>query len=181
MAWPLTLGAISFFLAVVWGGPLIHLLKEHRLGKQIRIEEPTKHQIKTGTPTMGGIMVIVPVVLITAALNIASLVGSTPGGRSILMPMGALVAFGLLGAADDLAGIRGVHKGTGILGRYKFLWEALLSIAIAIVLRFILELHSVAIPTIVQKIDIDLIYIPVAAFFIVGFSNAVNLTDGLDS
>ena len=41
MAWPLTLGAISFFLAVVWGGPLIHLLKMYSLGKQIRVEEPT--------------------------------------------------------------------------------------------------------------------------------------------
>lgn len=181
MAWPLTLGTISFFLAVVWGAPLIRLLKAQRLGKQIRIEEPTKHQTKTGTPTMGGIMVIVPVVLITAALNIASLVGNTPGGRSILMPMGAMATFGILGAIDDFAGIRGLHKGTGILGRYKFLWEVALAIAIAVVLRYVLDLHSVAIPTIAEKIDIELVYIPVAAFFIVGFSNAVNLTDGLDS
>ena len=181
MAWPLTLGTISFFLAVIWGAPLIRLLKAYSLGKKIRIEEPTKHQMKTGTPTMGGVMVIVPVVLITAALNIASLVGNTPGGRSILMPMGTLAAFGILGAADDLAGIRGMHKGTGILGRYKFLWETLLALAIALVLRYVLDLHSVAVPRIPEKIDIELIYIPVAAFFIVGFSNAVNLTDGLDS
>ena len=181
MAWPLTLGAISFFLAVIWGAPLIRLLKSQSLGKQIRIEEPTKHQVKTGTPTMGGIMVIVPVVLITAALNIASLVGNTPGGRSILMPMGAMATFGLLGAVDDYAGIRGTRHGSGILGRYKFLWQTVLAVGISIILRYILELHSAAIPTIAQKIDIDLIYIPVAAFFIVGFSNAVNFADGLDS
>ena len=94
MAWPLTLGAISFFLAVVWGAPLIRLLKSQRLGKQIRIEEPTKHQIKTGTPTMGGVMVIVPVVLITAVLNIANLLGNTLIGRSVLVPIGTLLLFG---------------------------------------------------------------------------------------
>ncbi|HEX7594471.1 MAG TPA: phospho-N-acetylmuramoyl-pentapeptide-transferase, partial [Anaerolineae bacterium] len=104
MAWPLTLGAISFFLAVVWGAPLIRLLKSQRLGKQIRIEEPTKHQVKTGTPTMGGVMVIVPVVVITAALNIANLLGNTLIGRSVLVPIGTLLLFGTLGALDDLAG-----------------------------------------------------------------------------
>jgi len=181
MAWPLTLGAISFFLAVVWGAPLIRLLKAQRLGKQIRIEEPSEHQVKTGTPTMGGVMVIVPVLVITAALNIANLLGNTLIGRSVLVPMGTLVLFGTLGALDDVAGIRGSRKGTGILGRYKFLWEVALSLGFALALRYMLKLSSVAVPTIPEKIDIGILYIPVAAFVIVATSNAVNLTDGLDS
>ena len=181
MAWPLTLGTISFFLAVVWGAPLIRLLKAQSLGKQIRIEEPTEHQVKTGTPTMGGVMVIVPVLAITAALNIANLMGNTLIGRSVLVPMGTLVLFGTLGALDDVAGIRGSRRGAGIAARYKFIWEVALSIGFAIALHYMLDLRSVAIPTIPEKIDIGILYIPVAAFFIVGFSNAVNLTDGLDS
>ncbi len=181
MAWPLTLGAISFFLAVVWGAPLIRLLKSQRLGKQIRIEEPTKHQIKTGTPTMGGVMVIVPVVLITAVLNIANLLGNTLIGRSVLVPIGTLLLFGTLGALDDLAGIRGEHKGTGLLGRYKFLWQTVIAFAIAVALGYILDLHSIAIPTIPKPISIGIFYLPVAMFIIVATSNAVNLTDGLDS
>ncbi len=181
MAWPLTLGAISFFLAVIWGAPLIRLLKTQSLGKQIRIEEPTKHQVKTGTPTMGGIMVIVPVVIITAALNLANLMGNTLIGRSVLVPMGTLLLFGTLGALDDLAGIRGRRQGTGILGRYKFLWEVAFALGFTLVLYSGLELRSVAIPHIPEKIDIGIWYIPIAAFIIVATSNAVNLTDGLDS
>ena len=52
MAYPLTLGAITFFLAVIWGRPLIALLKQMELGKKIRIEEPDTRQIKTGTPNL---------------------------------------------------------------------------------------------------------------------------------
>lgn len=181
MAEPLTLGAISFFLAVIWGGPLIRMLKAYSLGKKIRIEEPTKHQVKTGTPTMGGIMVIVPVLVITAGLNLANLRGNTLIGRSILVPMGAMLAFGILGALDDLAGIVGKRKGEGLLGRYKFLWQVVIAFFIALALYFGLDLHSVAIPTIPAKIDIGLLYIPIAMFIIVGAANGVNLTDGLDS
>jgi phospho-N-acetylmuramoyl-pentapeptide-transferase len=181
MAWALTLGTISFFIAVVWGAPLIRTLKAEGIGKQIRIEEPANHQIKTGTPTMGGIMVLVPVILITGALNIANLLGNTVVGRSILVPIGTMFLFGALGAVDDLAGIRGKRKGTGLLGRYKFAWETLIALFIALTLHFVLNLHSVALPTVPEKIDIGIFYIPIAMFFIVGFSNAVNFTDGLDS
>ncbi len=181
MAWALTLGTISFFIAVVWGGPLIRTLKMEGIGKQIRIDEPTKHQTKTGTPTMGGIMVLVPVILITGALNIANLLGNTLIGRSILIPIGTMIAFGTLGALDDLAGVRGKHKGEGFLARYKFLWETAIAFVIAVALHFGLNLHSVAIPSILEKVDIGILYIPIAMFIILSESNGVNLTDGLDS
>ncbi|MBI4786606.1 MAG: phospho-N-acetylmuramoyl-pentapeptide-transferase [Chloroflexi bacterium] len=181
MAWPLTLGAISFFLAVVWGRPLIRFLKSVGIGKQIRIDEPTKHQTKTGTPTMGGIMVIVPVLLITGALNIANLLGNTLIGRSILVPMGTMVAYGALGAIDDIAGLQGKRKGSGLSGRWKFIWQMVFALILAVALQVGLGLRSVAIPSIPEKIEIGIFYIPVAMFWIVGMSNAVNLTDGLDS
>ncbi|MCI0478866.1 MAG: phospho-N-acetylmuramoyl-pentapeptide-transferase, partial [Anaerolineales bacterium] len=169
------------FLAVVWGGPLIRLLKTYSLGKQIRMDEPTEHQVKTGTPTLGGVMVIGPVLIITAGLNLAALMGNTLIGRSILVPMTTLLAFGILGGLDDLAGIRGKHKGEGLRARYKFLLQSLIALAIAAALHFVLDLRSIAIPLIPEKIDIGLLYIPVAAFIIVSMTNAVNLTDGLDS
>lgn len=181
MAWPLTLGTISFFIAVVWGGPLIRLLKSVGIGKQIRIDEPTKHQTKTGTPTMGGIMVVIPVILITGALNIANLLGDTLIGRSILVPMGTLVCYGTLGAVDDLAGLRGERKGSGLSARKKFLWQTAFAFVFALALNLPLGLRSIAIPTVAEKIDIGILYVPIAMFWIVGMSNAVNLTDGLDS
>lgn len=178
MAYSLTLGVLSFLLAVIWGGPLIALLKQLKIGKEIRVELPTTHQIKMGTPTMGGLMIVIPVLVITLVLNIGNLLGFNLLGRSILMPMGVLVAFSALGAVDDLMGVKIMP--TGMLARHKLLWQTVFSAATAIFLHYVLALRSIAVPSIVEKIDIGWVYIPVAMFIIVGMSNAVNLTDGLD-
>jgi len=180
MAYSLTLGAISFLLAVFLGSPLIHLLREKGIGKQIRIEGPSSHLTKTGTPTMGGLMIVIPVLVITGVLNIFNLVGRNFIGRSILVPMTTLLAFGVLGAIDDLSGLNRDQNGHGLNPRVKLLWQILFAALIALALLFGLDLHSVAIPTIREKIDIGLLYIPIAIFIIVAESNAVNLTDGLD-
>jgi phospho-N-acetylmuramoyl-pentapeptide-transferase len=178
MAYSLTLGTISFLLAVIWGRPLINLLKRLNIGKGIRIEGPVTHQIKTGTPTMGGLMILIPVLVITGVLNIANLLGFTLIGRSILVPMGVMITFGTLGAVDDLIGVKVID--TGLLGRYKILWQILFATVTALFLHFGLDLRSVALPGVEQKIDIGLLYIPIAVFINVGTSNSVNLTDGLD-
>ena len=197
MPFTLTLATVSFFLAVIWGPPLIRLLRRWRIGKQILLDGPSSHQAKMGTPTMGGLMILVPVFVITVVLNFANFLsgfaagraflayfgfehGSTLIGKSILVPLGGMVGFGLLGAFDDLAGVRGRHQGIGLLARYKFAGQVLIALFTALGLHFALDLRSVALPTVAQKIDIGLWYVPVAMFIIVGFCNAVNLTDGLD-
>ena len=147
MAYSLTLGAIAFFLAVIWGRPLINLLVRNRIGKQIRIEGPTTHQVKTGTPTMGGLMILIPVIVITSALTIANLLGWNIIGRSVLVRMTVLLLFGLLGAVDDLEGVRGRRsKGEGILGRWKALAQIILATLVVLFLHFVLDLRSVAVP-----------------------------------
>ncbi|MBN1995686.1 MAG: phospho-N-acetylmuramoyl-pentapeptide-transferase [Anaerolineae bacterium] len=183
MAYSLTLGTISFLLAVIWGPPLIALLRRYNIGKGIRIEGPVTHQVKKGTPTMGGLMIIVPVLLITLVLNIANLFANLLGeenliGRSILVPMGVMLAFSILGAVDDLMGVRVIT--TGLTARQKLLWQLIFATATALFLHYALDLRSIAIPGIEEKIDIGWLYLPIAIFFIVGMSNAVNLTDGLD-
>jgi phospho-N-acetylmuramoyl-pentapeptide-transferase len=178
MAYSLTLGTIAFLLAVIWGRPLINLLKQLGIGKRIRIEQPTTHQIKTGTPTMGGLMILIPVLVITSVLNVANVMGYTLIGRSILVPMGVMITFGALGAVDDLMGVKVIP--VGLLGRYKFLWQMVFALISALFLYYALDLHSIAIPGIAQRIDIGWLYVPVAMFIIIGTSNAVNLTDGLD-
>ncbi|HEY4691249.1 MAG TPA: phospho-N-acetylmuramoyl-pentapeptide-transferase [Anaerolineae bacterium] len=182
MAIALFLGGLSFLLAVVWGAPLIRFLKARRIGKQIRLEGPQIHQVKAGTPTMGGLMILIPVVLITAALNIADLVGLNRIGQQILVPMGTMVLFGVLGAIDDWINVRGKRaRGEGISGRAKFMWQVVFALGIALFLHFgRTQLRSVAVPGVVERIDIGLLWIPIAAFIIVFMSNAVNLTDGLD-
>ena len=182
MTYPLTLGAITFFLAVIWGRPLINWLIRNEMGKKIRVEEPGSHQMKMGTPTMGGLMVILPVLIITGLLNFANLLGFNLIGQSVLVPMGTLVAFGVLGLIDDLEGIRGSRVvGEGIMARTKASWQVIFALVVAFLLYVgPTELRSIAIPGIAEKINISFLYIGVAAFLIVAFSNAVNLTDGLD-
>ena len=168
MAYPLTLGAITFFLAVIWGRPLINWLIRNEMGKKIRVEEPGSHQMKMGTPTMGGLMVILPVIIITGLLNFANLLGFNLIGQSVLVPMGTLVAFGILGLIDDLEGIRGSRVvGEGIMARTKASWQVIFALIIAVLLYIgPTELRSVAIPGIPQKINIGILYIGVAAFLL---------------
>ncbi len=182
MAYSLTLAAITFFLAVIWGPPLIRWLIRNEMGKKIRVEEPGSHQMKMGTPTMGGLMIIIPVLIITGLLNIANLLGFNIIGQSVLVPLGTLVAFGVLGLIDDLEGVRSKRVfGEGIMARTKALWQVIFALIIALILYFSpTELSSVAIPGVVERIHIGLLWIPIATFIIVAMSNAVNFTDGLD-
>ena len=180
MDFALILASISFLLAVGWGPLLIRLLRRYGIGKRIRIDGPQGHRIKLGTPTMGGLMIVVPVLLITVALNIYNLLGRTVIGRSIMVPLGVMVIYALIGGIDDIAGVRGVRRGEGLRARQKIVWELMLTFLVALVLHYGLGLRSVAIPGIPEKIDIGLFYIPIAMFIIIGSSNAVNLTDGLD-
>ena len=61
----LSLSILSFMMTVIWGGPLLRILRHFRIGKIIRVEEPSHHAVKMGTPTMGGVMFILPVLLLT--------------------------------------------------------------------------------------------------------------------
>jgi len=180
VSFALILASISFLMVVFWGGPFISLLKRWRVGKRIRIDGPDGHQTKMGTPTMGGILITVPVILITLALNVYNLLGNTVLGRSILVPLGVMIAYGILGAFDDWAGVKGMRRGEGFTARFKMQIELALTFIVALVLYFGLDLHSIAIPGVPEKIDIGLFYIPVAMFIIIGAANAANFTDGLD-
>jgi len=127
-------------------------------------------------------MVIIPVLIITGLLNIANLLGFNIIGQSVLVPLGTLVAFGVLGLIDDLEGVRSKRVfGEGIMARTKALWQVVFALIIALILYFSpTELSSVAIPGVVERIHIGLLWIPIATFIIVAMSNAVNFTDGLD-
>lgn len=180
MGFALILASISFLLAVGWGPLLIRLLRRYGIGKRIRIDGPSGHQTKFGTPTMGGLMIVVPVLIITIVLNIYNLLGRTVIGRSILVPLGVMVVYAIIGAVDDVAGVRGVRRGEGLRAGQKIVWELLFTLLVALVLHFGLGLRSAAIPGVPEKIDIGYFYVPIAMFVIIGSSNAVNLTDGLD-
>ncbi len=176
----IALSGLGFILAVIWGSPLIRILKHFRLGKIIRVEGPESHITKMGTPTMGGLMILLPVAAVTLLLNAVDLLGERLIGPSILLPLAVMFAYGTLGAIDDWEGIRGSRKGLGMRARTKFFFQVVLAVVAAFVLKNYLQVPQLYIPGTHAPVDLGGWYIPVAAFIIVLMSNAVNLTDGLD-
>ena len=176
----MSLAGLVFMMTVIWGGPLLRILRHFKIGKQIRVDEPDKHFVKMGTPTMGGVMIIIPVALITVLLNAASLIGMRILGQSVLVPLIAMLSFAVLGAIDDWEGVRGKRKGEGMRIRTKFAAQIILGLGIAVVLKYMLKVPEMYLPGINFEIKLGWLYIPVAAFVIVAMSNAVNFTDGLD-
>lgn len=177
----LSLGGITFLLTVIWGGPFIQVLRNLKIGKQIRIEGPQRHFTKLGTPTMGGWLFVIPVLLITGVLNLVSITSElTVLGRSVLLPMAVMLAFALLGAVDDWIGVRGGRRGEGLKGRWKFLAQTILALGAAIALKYLLDAPDLFLPNVPEEISLGVFYVPIATFVIVATTNAVNLTDGLD-
>ena len=176
----IALSGLGFILAVIWGSPLIRIFKHYRLGKMIRVEGPDSHITKMGTPTMGGLMILIPVAAVTILLNAVDLLGTNILGRSVLLPLVVMFAYGLLGAIDDWEGIRGPRKGLGMRARTKFFIQVILAIITAYILKNILLVPQMYWPGLHVEIDLGIWYIPMAAFVIVLMSNAINLTDGLD-
>ena len=128
----LSLGGITFLLTVIWGGPLIQVLRMLKIGKQIRIEGPQRHITKLGTPTMGGWIFVIPVVVITGTLNLVSIVSELNIlGRSVLLPLLTMLAYALLGAVDDWQGcaesgaVAGCPAGSNSCGNWRWpsLWR----------------------------------------------------------
>ncbi len=174
------LAALSFMLTVIWGPPLLRVLRHFKIGKAIRAEGPERHFSKMGTPTMGGILFILPVVLITTLLNAVSLMGITVLGRSVIIPMVVMLAFAVLGGIDDWIGLKGRKSTSGLRARTKFLLQVLLALLISWTLWYLLEVPQLYLPGVKGEINLGIWYVPIAAFVIVALSNAVNLTDGLD-
>ncbi len=176
----LALAGFSFMMTVIWGPPLLRILRYFKVGKAIRIEGPERHFTKMGTPTMGGVMIVLPVTFITLLMNAGSLIGYNVLGRSVLVPMGAMLIFAVLGAVDDWEGLRGERRAKGMRARTKFIIQWVLALGVAFVLDSLLQVPDLYLPGVEGVVRLRGWYLPVAAFVIVLFSNAVNLTDGLD-
>ncbi len=183
MAFALTLGGFTFLMAVIWGSPLIELMRRLKLGAQIRIDGPQTHMAKMGTPSMGGILIVGWVVVITLIINVVQLIQAIETAESILIPVGVLVSYSILGGIDDYLGFHPrPHGEKGMRARVKIWFQ--LSIALIGAAAIYWGVNNgeglVAIPTVPLLVDIGIIYIPIAVIVIAGSANAVNITDGLD-
>ncbi|MFL5762039.1 MAG: phospho-N-acetylmuramoyl-pentapeptide-transferase [Thermomicrobiales bacterium] len=176
MAVSLALAGLAFVLTLIIGRPIVTYLRQKKFGKQIRIEGPETHLAKTGTPTMGGVMITITVVALTLVFNLA-------GRMSMLLPIGVLVAAATLGAIDDRMNLVGGVK-RGMTARFKFAWLSVFGIVAALILYlpdpYGLGLHHVYIPFL-GRYSVGILYLPIAAFAIIAMANAVNFADGLDT
>jgi phospho-N-acetylmuramoyl-pentapeptide-transferase len=161
---------LSFAIVVILMPAYIRLLRHTGFGKRIRPEGPDTHLVKEGTPTMGGLLVIIVV------LAIFVLIRGIPEGGMIPV-IGALAAVGLLGAIDDFLNVR---TGEGISVRQKLLWQTVFALFFAWQIQQTYDITGIRVPFLG---DVDIappIYIGFAAFAIIASSNGVNITDGLD-
>lgn len=176
----LALAGLTFLLTVIWGPPVLRLLRYFKAGKAIRLEGPQSHLSKMGTPTMGGWLFILPVALITVLLNVTPIRGLTLLGRSVLLPILVMIGFAVLGTIDDWQGLIGSARKSGLSVRAKFLGQVILALGAGVGLKYFLQVPEMFLPGIRGSINLGILYLPIVVFIIVGMSNAVNFTDGLD-
>ncbi|MCS6906794.1 MAG: phospho-N-acetylmuramoyl-pentapeptide-transferase [Anaerolineales bacterium] len=176
----LALAGLTFLLTVIWGPPVLRLLRYFGAGKAIRIEGPQRHLSKMGTPTMGGWLFVLPVTLITILLNVTPIRGLTLLGRSVLLPLLVMIGFATLGTIDDWQGLISSARKSGLSVRAKFLGQVVLAIGAGVGLKYFLQVPEMFLPGIRGSINLGVFYLPIVVFIIVGMSNAVNFTDGLD-
>ena len=182
----------ALFMALIVGPYVIRKLREFQIGQYIREEGPQAHQKKAGTPTMGGVMIVISIVVPT-------LLWADLGNKYIWIAVVSTLAYGGVGFADDYLKVVH-HRNLGLTGRSKLMLQFLFAIVIAVVLVLLQakgEYSTHLVVPFFKKFTPDLVitaltanpytrilaFVPFIAFVglvIVGSSNAVNLTDGLD-
>jgi phospho-N-acetylmuramoyl-pentapeptide-transferase len=173
---------ISFITAIILGFIIIPILKKLKVGQIERDDGPQSHLKKQGTPTMGGIIMIITMILVVTGTYIFLIAHSQNETANRLIPMLILtIGFGLIGFIDDFKKL--VLKNTkGLKPSYKML--GLLIISVFYVVYLVQGLHigtGTYIPILKKYIDIPIyLYIPFAIIVILATTNAINLTDGID-
>jgi phospho-N-acetylmuramoyl-pentapeptide-transferase len=166
----------AFLVSLILGGPLIRRLQEMRAGQPIREDGPQSHQKKAGTPTMGG-------VLLLAAIGITTLLWASLVNRLVWLALFATFWMGAVGFADDYLKLRR-GSAAGLWPRYKLVGQVILGLLVGLYLYLapVDEYTThLAFPFFKRWLpDLGLFYIVFAMLVVVGASNAVNLTDGLD-
>jgi phospho-N-acetylmuramoyl-pentapeptide-transferase len=165
---------LTFALMVILMTPFIALLRRLGFGKRIRVEGPTSHYAKEGTPTMGGVLMIA---VVGAAALLFQLVNGNFLGPQTIAPILTLLFIGGLGTFDDYLN---ATTGEGIRIRQKLLWQIAASLFIAYQIQTTYNIRSLTVPFVGDVPIEPVFFIVFAAFAIVATTNGVNFTDGLD-
>ena len=164
---------ISFFITLILGPIIIPLLKRLKIGQSVREEGPQSHLKKSGTPTMGGIIIFVALIITVMTSGMLN--------KDMYILIMATFGFGLIGFIDDyLIVVR--RNNDGLSARHKLIGQILVASILAIYQAYTSEFGTQLIIPFLnnQKIELGLLYVPFSIFVAVGTVNCVNLTDGLD-
>lgn len=163
---------ISFVITLTLGPILIPILKRLKVGQNVRGEGPKTHLKKQGTPTMGGIIMLVALVITTLSSGLVN--------RDMIVLLVATLGFGLIGFIDDFIKVV-LKRSLGLRAYQKLIGQILFAVILAIYQSNTSILGTkVLIPFLDKTLDLGMFYVPFIAFVVVGTVNSVNLTDGLD-
>lgn len=167
-------GLTSLVLSLALGPYFIRMLSEHQIGQQVRDDGPKSHLKKSGTPTMGGLLILMSVTLST-------LLWSDLANPYVWLVLGVMCTFGFIGWLDDYKKIKEANS-KGLSERAKMLLQTLFGGAAIIIVFYVLKLDTMVYIPFFRSATFDLgyLYVLLAWFVVVGTSNSVNLTDGLD-
>lgn len=160
----------AFLLAIVMGRLLIPVLRRLKIGQSVRDVGPRQHQRKAGTPTMGGVIFILAAVIVSVALG--------PRDAYSILVVFATLGYASVGFADDFLKVV-LKQPLGLMARHKLTGQILVAGLLYWGLRSLNIEHSLVIPGL-AVVNLGLFYPLFIAFFLVGFANAVNLSDGVD-
>lgn len=166
---------MAFIITVILSPIFIPFLRRLKFGQSIREEGPKSHQKKSGTPTMGGVLIIISVLITTLVMTSKY---SQPGMDTYLL-LFVLLGYGLLGFLDDFIKIA-MKRNLGLTSKQKLVGQIVIAIVFYIVLTMKGFSTEISIPLTNVSIDLGWGYALFIIFWLVGFSNATNLTDGLD-
>jgi phospho-N-acetylmuramoyl-pentapeptide-transferase len=165
----------TLLICFMFGPTIIEALRKFRIGQSIREDGPETHLKKDGTPTMGGVLIILSVLF-------SMLLWQDFGNSKVWLTMGAFIAFGFIGFLDDYLKVKR-HNSEGLPAWAKLVLQCIVALIITLVLYFSgeAEITVLYIPFFKNPvIDLGVLWIPFAVLLLVGESNAVNLSDGLD-
>lgn len=167
--------AAAFVLTIILAPIGIPLLRRLKFGQSIREEGPQSHQKKAGTPTMGGLIFLISIIAVTIICGLIFELFTT---QTIVLLI-VFVGFGIIGFLDD--GIKVILKrNLGLTSLQKLIGQIVISIAAFLLLQLGDFSTVIGIPFTSLELDFGIFYVAFLIFWLVGFSNAVNLTDGLD-
>ncbi len=167
--------AISFIISLILGPLIIPLLRRLKIGQSIREDGPQSHLSKSGTPTMGGLIIFASLIITVFSSGQRILT------KDIILLTVTTLGFGLIGFLDDYIKIV-KHRNLGLRAYQKFLAQVLLALVLAIYQSKTSAFETkIIVPFLTdQYLDLGPLYIPFIVFVVVGTVNSVNLTDGLD-